>query len=239
MKVTASLATALVVLALALPAAGQSKDVDLRASDDVVLKATYSSPGQPGPGLLLIHQCNMDRASWTGIAAELVDAGVHVLTLDLRGFGDSGGEGISAGFPMFLQKSAGDADMAFEYLASQSGVDRSRMGVGGASCGGMINADLAARRDVKALMLLSSPPSEAAVKHMADTPGLAVFGAATEDDPVTVGVADALRGAVGGSKHPHSTAKIYAGAEHGLPMFEKNPDLEPALLAWLKNELAN
>jgi len=129
--------------------------------------------------------------------------------------------------------------MAFEYLTSQSGVDRSRMGVGGASCGGMINADLAARRDVKALMLLSSPPSEAAVKHMADTPGLAVFGAATEDDPVTVGVADALRGAVGGSKHPHSTAKIYEGAEHGLPMFEKNPDLEPALLAWLKNELSN
>ena len=44
-------------------------------------------------------------------------------------------------------------------------------------------------------MLLSSPPSEAAVKNMADTPGLAVFGAAAEDDPVTEGVADALRGA--------------------------------------------
>lgn len=239
MKVTAPLATAFVALALALPAAGQSKDVDLRASDGIVLKATYSSPGRPGPGMLLIHQCNMDRASWTSIAAELVDAGIHVLTLDLRGFGDSGGEGMSGGFPTLLQKSAGDADMAFKYLTSQSGVDQSRMGVGGASCGGMINADLAARQEVKALMLLSSPPSEAAVTNMADTPGLAVFGAATEDDPVTVGVADALRAAVAGSKHPHSTAKIYEGTEHGLPMFEKNPDLEPALLAWLKNELSD
>lgn len=240
MKASAFIGAALVGIVLAAPAAAQSTDIDLTASDGVMLKATYSSPGRPGPGMLLIHQCNMDRTSWTGISAALVDASVHVLTLDLRGFGDSGGEGMSGGFPTLLQKSAVDADMAFEYLASQSGVDRSRMGVGGASCGGMINADLAARKDgVKALMLLSSPPSEAAVKNMADTPGLAVFGAATEDDPVTRGVADALRGAVGGSKHPSSMAKIYEGTEHGLPMFEKNPDLEPALLDWLKTQLSS
>jgi dienelactone hydrolase len=232
------LVAALATIVLASPVLAQSGDVDLKAADGVNLKATYASPGRPGPGMLLIHQCNMDRTSWTGVTAALVKAGVHVLTLDLRGFGDSGGEGMSAGFPTFMEKSAGDADMAFDYLASQSGVDQSRMGVGGASCGGMINADLAARKDgVKVLMLLSSPPSEAAVKNMADTPGLAVFGAAAEDDPVTEGVADALRGAVGGSKHPDSTAKIYPGTEHGLPMFGKNPDLEPQLLDWLTEQL--
>ena len=68
---------------------------------------------------------------------------------------------------------------------------------------------------------------------------VAVFGAATEDDPVTQGVADALRAAVAGSGHPSSKAMIYEGTEHGLPMFEKNPDLEPALLDWLKAELTN
>ena len=240
MKTTAVITAALLGLVSVNGATAQSRDVDLEAVDGVTLKATYSSPGRPGPGMLLIHQCNMDRASWTGISAALVDAGIHVLTLDLRGFGDSGGEGMSGGFPALLQKSAGDSDMALEYLVSQSGVDSSRLGVGGASCGGVILADLAARRPgVKALMLLSSPPSEAAVKNMAGTPALAVFGAATEDDPVTRGVADALRGAVAGSKHPHSTAKIYEGTEHGLPMFEKNPDLEPQLLEWLKNELSN
>ena len=240
MRVTLSLVGALVALTLVAPMAAESTDVDLKTPDGVTLKATYTSPGQPGPGMLLIHQCNMDRTSWNGITAQLVDAGIHVLTLDLRGFGDSGGEGISGGFPPFLQKSAGDADLALEFLVSQSGVDRTRLGVGGASCGGMILADLAARQtEVKALMLLSSPPSETAVKNMAATPSLAVFAAATEDDPVTVGVADALRGAVGGSTHPHSTAKIFSGTEHGLPMFEKNPSLEPALLAWLKTELAS
>ena len=238
MRFTAFCVAALLAIVMVAPATAQSTDIDLKASDGVTLKATYTSPGRPGPAMLLIHQCNMDRKSWTGITAELVSAGIHVLTLDLRGFGDSGGEGMSGGFPTLLQKSAGDSDMAFEYLATQSGVDRSRMGVGGASCGGMINADLAARKtEVKALMLLSSPPSEAAVKNMASRPSLAVFAAATEDDPVTRGVADALRGAVAGSKHPHSTTKIYEGTEHGLPMFDKNADLEPALLAWLKTEL--
>ncbi len=240
MRVTGFVAAALVGLVIAAPAAAQSKDVDLKAADGVTLKATYTSPGRPGPGMLLIHQCNMDRTSWTGISAALVEAGIHVLTLDLRGFGDSGGEGMSGGFPTLLQKSAGDADMALEYLVSQSGVDQSRLGVGGASCGGMILADQTSRRPgIKTLMLLSSPPSEDAVAHMAATPGLAVFAAAAEDDPVTRGVADTLRSAVAGSNHPRSTAKIYAGTEHGLPMFDKNADLEPALLDWLKTELSS
>jgi dienelactone hydrolase len=215
-------------------------NVELTASDGVNLQATYSSPGSPGPGMLLIHQCNMDRTSWRDMALTLVDVGVHVLTLDLRGFGNSGGEGMSSGFETLLQNSARDADMAFEHLVSQSGVDESSVGVGGASCGGMITADLAARQDgVKALMLLSSPPSEAAVENITNTPELAVFAAATEDDPVTVGVADILRGAVDASEHPNSIAKIYTGTEHGLPMFETNQDLELQLIEWLRNELLN
>ena len=101
----------------------------------------------------------------------------------------------------------------------------------------MLTADLAARRPVKALMLLSGPPSDAAVANMASSPALAVFAAAARGDTVTPGVADALRGAVDGSGHSRSMAKIYDGPEHGLPMFDKNPDLEPALVSWLKAEL--
>lgn len=222
------------------PAEAASKDIDLKASDGTMLKATYMSPGQPGPAMLLVHQCNMDRTSWSGIATQLVDAGVHVLTLDLRGFGDSGGQGPreAGGFPNFMQTAHGDVDMAYEYLVAQSGVDTLHVAAGGASCGAMLTAELASRQPgVKALMLLSGPPSERAVAHMAATSGLAVFAAAATGDTVTPGVADALKGATEGSPHPHSTAKIYGGSEHGLPMFEKNAELEPALVAWLKNEL--
>ena len=237
--ITSVLATAALLALAATPATAGSMDVDLKASDGTMLKATYMSPGKPGPAMLLIHQCNMDRKSWSGIASQLVDAGVHVLTMDLRGFGESGGAGIreAGGFPPFLQTASGDVDMAFDYLVKQDGVDASRVAAGGASCGAMLTADLAARRDVKALMLLSGPPSEAAVANMAAKSDLAVFAAAASGDTITAGVDKQLKGAVDGSKHPNSTAKIYDGPEHGLPMFAKNADLEPALVSWLKMEL--
>ena len=225
----------------AIPAGAASTDVDLKAADGTVLKATYMSPGRPGPAMLLVHQCNMDRKSWGSIATPLVDAGVHVLTLDLRGFGDSGGKGIreAGGFPSFLETAKGDVDMAYEYLVSQKGVDKSRVAAGGASCGAMLTADLASRQpSIKALMLLSGPPSQAAVEHMASTKDLAVFAAAATGDTITPGVADALKGAVEGSPNPSSTAKIVDGTEHGLPMFAKNDGMESALIAWLKSELA-
>ena len=228
-----------VVVIMAAPTQAQSKDVDLEAADGTSLKATYTSPGRLGPAMLLIHQCNMDRHSWNDISSNLVQAGVHVLTMDLRGFGDSGGEPLSSGgFENLMTKSPADLDLAYDYLTSQTGVDDSRVAVGGASCGAMLTADLASRHDgITTLMLLSGPPSEAAVAHIASTQELGVFAAAATGDTVTPGVSDALKGAVDGSKHPKSMAKIYGGTEHGLPMFEKNPDLQPALLSWLKGQL--
>ena len=238
MRPTTFFVAASVAIAMAAPSAAQSTDIDITAADGVTLKATYTSPGRPGPAMLLIHQCNMDRSSWSGVSAQLVEAGIHVLTLDLRGFGDSGGEGMAGGFPKLLEKSAGDLDLAYALLASKAGVDSSRIGVGGASCGAMLTSDLAARQSgITTLMLLSGPPGEAASAHIMATPGLAVFGAGAEDDSILAGVAANIKKAVDGSKNPHSMAKVVTGTEHGLPMFDKHPSLEPELISWLKTQL--
>jgi dienelactone hydrolase len=238
MKFTMFFVAALLTIVMVAPTSAQSTDIDLKAADGVTLKATYTSPGRPGPAMLLIHQCNMDRTAWAGMSRQLVDAGVHVLTMDLRGFGDSGGEGMSGGFPNLLAKSAADLDMALAYLVGQTGVDGSRIGVGGASCGAMLTGDLPTRHDgITTLMLLSGPPSETAIAHIATTPSLGVFGAAAENDQVIAGVANVIKGAVDGSKNPRSTATIVGGTEHGLPMFDVNPELEPQLVSWLKTQL--
>ena len=73
----------------------EKKDVELEALDGVKLRATYASPGRPGPAMLLLHQCNMDRHAWDGLAKDLTDAGIHVLTMDFRTFGESGGEKVA------------------------------------------------------------------------------------------------------------------------------------------------
>src|SRR6266550_1101726 len=67
-----------------------SRVLDLSAADGTKLKATYFGAGKPGPGVLLLHQCNRQRKVWDALAQQLAAAGINVLTLDYRGFGVGG-----------------------------------------------------------------------------------------------------------------------------------------------------
>src|SRR5436853_2835521 len=102
--------------------------MDITASDGIKLKATYYAPNKPGPAILLLHQCNMDRRSWDTFAIALAKRGIHVLTFDYRGFGETpaagGRENLSS-----------DIDAALATLMLMPGIDKNRVAVGGASCG--------------------------------------------------------------------------------------------------------
>ena len=231
-------AAAVLTVTAGLSAASQKKDVDIQATNETTLKGTYFSPGAPGPAILLLHQCNMDRHAWDGIASDLAEAGFHVLTIDYRGYGESGGEKYTNADQRraaMKDKWPSDVDAAYAYLVAQKGVDKSRIAAGGASCGVTQSSDLATRRhEIKALMLLSGTASDAAKAYIVATPALAVFGAASEGD---TGAAKGIKEAVESSKNPRSTLKMYSGTEHGVPMFAKNVDLEPMIVSWLKAEL--
>jgi dienelactone hydrolase len=216
-------------LSLAAGLSGQ-KAVDIKTADGTNLKASYFSPGRPGPAIALLHQCNMDRHAWDGLAKDLSAAGFHVLTLDFRGYGESGGERSQR------DKWPGDADAAYAYLLSQKDVDKTRVAAGGASCGVTQSSDLAARHpEVKALMLLSGSASDSAKSYLAAHPAIPVFGAASDGD---TNAAKGIKEAVESSKNHNSTLKIYSGTEHGVPMFAKNAELEPMIVNWLKTQLA-
>jgi dipeptidyl aminopeptidase/acylaminoacyl peptidase len=124
-KFTSSLPL-LLSLCLAAYAQGKGTDFDIVASDGAKLRATYYSPGKPGPGILLLHQCNMNRKSWSALAEALAQRGVHVLTFDYRGYGETPGGGPEG----YL---ASDIDLAFETLKSKSGVNGKLLAAGGAS----------------------------------------------------------------------------------------------------------
>src|SRR5438874_403599 len=96
--------------------------VDITAADGVNLKATYFSAGKPGPGVLLLHQCNRQRKVWDDLAERLAASGLNVLTFDFRGFGESGGTPIDKLTPeqapqVFQQKFPADVDTAFRVSA--------------------------------------------------------------------------------------------------------------------------
>ena len=48
--------------------------VDLKASDAILLKATYFAAGKPGPGVLLFHQSNRTRLLTAGTVLGLIGA---------------------------------------------------------------------------------------------------------------------------------------------------------------------
>lgn len=216
----------------------QKKDVDIKASDGVNLKGTYFSPGTAGPAVLFLHQCNMDRHAWDGLASDLANAGVHVLTVDYRGYGDSDQKTTGPEQRRVLRmKWPSDVDTVFSYLLAQQGIDKSRLAAGGASCGVGQSSELAVRRpEIRALIELSGRASDTARAYLARTPAVAVFGAAAEGDNDAPKTISEL---VNASKNPRSRLKIYAGTEHGVPMFAKNPDLQPMIVSWLRTQLAS
>ena len=225
-------------VALGLSAEVQKKDVDIKASDGTNLKGSYFSPGRRGPAILLLHQCNMDRHAWDSLAQDLAASGFHVLAIDYRGYGDSGEHFANPEDrrKAMLEKWPGDVDAAYAYLTDQKGVDKSRIAAGGASCGVTQSSNLATRHhEIKALMLLSGSASDEAKAYIGNTPSIPVFGAASEGD---TNAAKGIKEAVEASKNPHSAIKLYPGVEHGVPMFAKNPDLEPMIVSWLNAQVA-
>lgn len=216
---------------------GRKQDISITAGDGFVLKGTHYSPGKRGPAVLLLHQCNSDRKSWDQLATDLTNAGMHVLALDFRGYGESGPPVTDQQQrrTMMTEKWPGDVEAAFAILQSLEGVDRSRIAVGGASCG-VTQASILApkRKDVQALVLLSGSASAEGRAYLTATPGVAVFGAAAENDG---NAAKAIGEAVSASKNPQSVSRIVKGSAHGVPMFAETPDLEPAIVEWLKARL--
>ena len=231
-------------LALAAGLAAQApndhtSDVDIKAPDGITLTGTYYRASATGaPGILLLHQCNMDRHAWDRLAADLNKAGFNVLTFDFRGFGQSGGDRVSDFSklqPIMQQKWPGDVEAAYKWLTSQPGVDKTVMGAGGASCGVTQAGDLAEHHpEIKALLLMSGQVSPKAKIHLEATPGLAVFGIASAGD---TGPANGIKAALAASRSPHKQLKIEPGKLHGVPIFDRYRSLEPEVVRWFKARL--
>jgi dienelactone hydrolase len=216
----------------AQPATG--KDVSLMAADGIQLQATYFPAAKSGPGIMLLHQCDGGRKEWANLASMLSAHGFHVLTLDYRGFGDSGDKRYSDLDPEARRavqaKWTGDIEVALNYLLAQSAVDKNRIGVGGASCGANNSVALAIRHpEVNTLVLLSGGTNVAGLNFIHEADWLPIFAAASDDDG---GFVPYLRWILSFSKNPQTNFVEYKKAGHGTDMFAVEKGLEPAIVDW-------
>jgi dienelactone hydrolase len=239
----------------AQPSPPAARVIDLKASDGTILKASYFAAAKPGPGVLLLHQSNRTRKAWDDVAGQLAAAGINTLTLDMRGFGESGGNGK----PYNRLTNAHDIDTAFQYLVSQPGVKRDVIGVGGAGWFGVLpSVEVASQHaaEVKSLVLLSGETLQDGLEFMrqaSQLPGL--FVVADDDEyPPTVEAMELLyiTSSNPGKKFVHYSAaqeapwiwyetsdisKVPANSGHGTDMFKVHPELPGILVSWFVTTL--
>ena len=211
----------LTTVCLVASAQTAATDFDIVASDGAKLRASYFSPGKPGPGILLLHQCNMNRKSWNTLAQALVERGIHVLTFDYRGYGETPAGGPDGYLPS-------DIDLAFETLKSKPGVNAKLLAAGGASCGVNNSIQLAKRSgQIKALLMLTGPTTPPGLVFLKEHPELAIFLA---DEG---GFDSGIRGIIESSKNSASRTHEVGKGWHGVLMFEKDPSLLPTMADWV------
>jgi dienelactone hydrolase len=234
--------------------------VDLKASDSTILKASYFAAAKPGPGVLLLHQINRTRKAWDDLAGQLAAAGINTLTLDMRGFGESGGTPQAKLTPEerahARERRPGDIDTAFQYLVSQPGVVGDVIGMGGAGGFGVDSAVQAARRhsaQVKSLVLLSGETDLAGLRFLRQSlqlPGL--FVVADDDEyPPTAEVMEWTYSAASnlGKKFVHYVGErapwlgfedvhgVPATGSHGTDLFKTHPELPGTIVDWFVTTL--
>ncbi len=253
----------LLTLALSLSAFAQNplapRIVDLKSADGIPLKATYFAAARPGPGVLLLHQVNRTRKSWDHVASQLAACGINILTLDMRGIGESGGtpwEKMSRAERKSLPE---DVDAALAFLMSQPGVDRQVIGLGGAGWLGVLYSVEAARRhpeEIKSLVLMSGETLRDGLQFLhqaSQLPELFVFSDEDEYPPTQ----DAMKLLYVTASSPSKKLVHYSAAEdapwlwyetfdagrvpahggHGTDMFEVHPELPGIIVQWFVTTL--
>ncbi len=212
--------------------------VDLMAPDGLKLKGTFSGTAASGPGVLLLHQCNRQRKVWDDLVTRMTAAGMNVMTVDLRGYGDSEGTPIDKLTPeeinlVFNQKMPLDVETAYKFLIAQTTVSPGILVAGGASCGVNQSVHLAMKHpEIKALVLLSEITDLDGRNFLRAHPSLPLFLATAEDD-TDPGVSDLMQWLSTFSTNAHTKFVRYKTGGHGVEMFAAHPELPATIVDWV------
>jgi predicted acyl esterase len=206
---------------------------EIETVDGLLLKGDfYPASAENAPAVLLMHQFNSTRRSWSSFLPPLLEAGYAVLNVDLRGHGDSFGD-------RDWDAAIGDVQTWLDWLREQPGVRPDAISIMGASVGSNL-----------ALVGCANDPE--CITAIALSPGLDYFGITTST-AISEGLAErsALLIAAQGDSESASSVKelialsvgeigvqIYESGEHGTGMFPQHDErLMPLILMWLETHI--
>jgi len=215
--------------------AAATRDVTFQTEDGVRIVGTYY-PGS-GDGVLLLHQLGSDRHSWDYFAKKLQDAGYAVLSIDMRGHGESGLDWREFRSPTGVTRQA-DNDflgMLLDVKAAKSRLNEEgkfASVIVGASIGANIAALYAETDSRVKEMVLLSPGMDYRGVQLPSGPLFAgkTMLVASSDDKQSAAALDAYPGRIRGE---HKTLE-YPGKAHGTEILDTQPGLADRIIEWLK-----
>ncbi len=225
----------------------ESSEVTFDTSDGITIVGTWvGGIGEgPLPACLLAHMLGKDRSTYADFQRLLAEAGISSLAIDMRGHGDSTGEG-SVSYTGFSEEqwaaAVNDFKAGLEYLRSRDDVDPAKLCIVGASIGANL-AVIAAADEVVAgendppacLVLLSPGVSYHGIRPSPrghDLGVMPVFIASAEADTQSFRGAQSLsQAARGGELH------AFEGGAHGTDLFTAYPEFPGELVDWIKGRL--
>ncbi len=169
--------------------------VRLTTRDKLSLAASYFAPRTRGdskvPGVLLVHDAGSSRESVASLALYLQRKGYGVLTLDLRGHGESAGKELDwskldeKGRQSAWAFAARDLDAAASYLLKRKEVHAANLSIVGVGAGGALALRHAMDDDATRAVVLIDPPAEVygfdMTEGIADLGGLPTLVVASKD----------------------------------------------------------
>ena len=196
-------------------------------TDGLVLRGTlYSAPQRPAPAVLLLHMEGRDRNAWGELPQVLQTAGYAVLSVDLRGHGETGGA-------VDWARAQKDVAEVLAQVATLPGVD-GRVAVLGAGIGANLGLNACAQSAACAAAVLLSPGLDYAGITAAE--GVALMGArplltvAADNDANNPADSVTLDGIAAG-EHRLILVPI---PSHGSDMLSAYPPLSEEIVGWLR-----
>jgi pimeloyl-ACP methyl ester carboxylesterase len=219
-----------------------SEEVTITTDDGLELAGTYQGAvgADRGPGLLLLHQFERNRADFDPIWAELLGAGYSLLAIDFRGHGASDPSPIPIGELLSDRDNLGwDVMAGLDFLQRKNfDIADDRIGAVGLSVGG--NMAIVANHKTHGgqqapwgcfAVATVSARLDRAEDLAGDTSltlrdGLYIAGA---DETTQAEEAGALLDITGGDRE----AMLVPGtAAHGAELLEQNADVRARIVAW-------